>query len=86
MASSRGCGSFQQRIQDVNNIEFRDFVTPWNFFAVFLSDDSVVIKWLQEHGLLLGRKYCTRCDNQDMRLQTHKSSIDGVTWRCNYGQ
>jgi len=53
--------------------------------AVFLSDDSIVIKWLQEHGLLLGRMCCTRCDNWDMHLQTCKSSIDGITWRCNYG-
>jgi len=75
----------RRRHKDVNNIEFRDFVTPLNFFAVFLSDDSIVIKWLQEHGLLLGRMCCMRCDNWDMHLQTRKSSIDGVTWRCNYG-
>lgn len=85
--ASRGCGSYQKRINEVNDIDFRDFVTPWNFFAVFLSDDRVVIKWLQEHGLLLNNMYCIRCNNADlpMRLQTRKSCIDGVTWRCVYG-
>jgi len=81
----RGCGSFQQRINEVNEIEFRDFVTPWNFFAVFPSEDSVVIKWLQECGLLVSCMYCTRCDNHDMRLQKRSSSVDGVSWRCNHG-
>ena len=58
----RGCGSYQKRINEVNDIDFRDFVTPWNFFAVFLIDDRVVIKWLQEHGLLLNNMYCIRCN------------------------
>ena len=83
--ASRGCGSFQWRTNKVNKIEFRDFVTPWNFFAVFLREDSIVIKWLQEGGLQVSRMYCTRCDNHDMRLWKRSSSVDGVSWRCNHG-
>ena len=42
--TSRGCGSFQRHINEVNDIEFCNFVTPWNFLTVFLSEYSVVMK------------------------------------------
>ena len=28
--------------------------------------------------------YCTQCDNRNMHLKKRSSSVDAVTWRCNY--
>ena len=55
MAKNRkthGKGNFNLKIEKVNELEFKDFVNPWSFHALFISCDEVVYAWLREKRLI----------------------------------
>ena len=56
-----GEGNFQLKIQEANEIEFRDFVNPWTFHHLFIGSDETVYSWLRNNGLLANEVTCRTC-------------------------
>ena len=48
----RSGGNYKERLSDMNRIQIRDFYNPWNFYALFLSDESTIQDWCLANGLL----------------------------------
>ena len=38
----RSGGNYKERLSDMKRIQIRDFYNPWNFYALFLSDESTI--------------------------------------------
>ena len=73
-------GAFGQKENNVLNIKFADFINPWNFYNLFLKDDSVVTEWLTKNGLLPNNIVCEKCGS-DCTITNKPSKPDGKVWR-----
>ena len=83
MAKNRkthGKGNFNLKIEKVNELEFKDFVNPWSFHALFISCDEVVYAWLREKGFLASTLTC-HC-GKEAKLNRRNRLKDGFTFRC----
>ena len=72
-------GNFSKRIS-ANDVQFADFVNPWNFYSVFFQTKPAVHQWLFDRGLLRDLVTCPQCD-VPCRLQKRDKRTDGVVWR-----
>ena len=43
--TARTGGGYRHRMDNVEAITVSDFYNPWNFYAVFMKEDSFVVKW-----------------------------------------
>ena len=66
---------------DIPDMYLSDISNPFNRFSLLLSDNAIVIQWLQKVGLLASNVKCDRCD-VDCRLSVRERAIDGFVWRC----
>lgn len=91
MASDSGRksgGNFRLRKQNVEEISVKDLENPWNFYALFSADDSTVLEWLRNNGLLARTVACERVDGGEictgsMSLKSRKERKGGEILRCN---
>lgn len=62
---------------------FDDLLNPWNFYSLFLQDDSVVFLWLRQQGLLAETiPCCNETCNGLCKLSPRKGKRGGFTFRC----
>ena len=66
---------------DIPDMTLSDLNNPFNRFSLLLSDNAILIQWLQQVGLLASNVRCDRCD-VDCRLSIRERAIDGFVWRC----
>ena len=78
-----GEGSYDLIIRDVNKIEFKDFVNPWNFHSLFVSNDETVFAWLRKNGLLANELKC-HC-GKTAKLNRRQRLKDKYSFRCRGG-
>jgi len=64
----------------IPDMSLADINNPFNRFSLLLSDNAIVIQWLQKVGLLAANVKCDRCD-VDCRLSVRDRVIDGFV--CN---
>lgn len=74
-------GNFRLIRKEVSETTFSDFESPWNFYQLFLSKDLIVIRWLQNNGLLITKTSCDLC-GAGVQLGNRGAALDGVVWRC----
>ena len=83
--TARTGGGYRHRMDNVEAITVSDFYNPWNFYAVFMKEDSFVVKWCVCNGLIADEILCTSTGNCDgtMKLSKRSGRITGYTLRCN---
>ena len=77
----RKSGNLVYKKNDIEDIEFEDFINPWSFCNVFMSEEIKLVNWLMNRNLLAEPMKCANCE-QDCRLGNRSKNLDGVTWRC----
>ena len=80
-SSIRKSENFVYKKDDIKEIKFEDFINPWSFPNVLMSEDMKLVKWLMNRNLLAEHMKCANCE-QDYRLGERGKNLDGVTWRC----
>jgi len=60
---------------DIPDMSLADINNPFNRFSLLLSDNAIVIQWLQKVGLLAVNVKCDKCD-VDCRLSVSNRGID----------
>ncbi|XP_060587568.1 uncharacterized protein LOC132743075 [Ruditapes philippinarum] len=85
-------GGFRRRKIDVDDITVSDFYNPWNFYHLFMQEDSFVVKWCIRNGLLPNEIPCiSKVSNQESSSKCHgimkfckmSGRSTGFTLRCN---
>ena len=75
-----GCFSKKKELNDIN---FEDFSNPWNFYSIFLCNETIDwIKWLMNKKLLKDEYFCVKCGNVACKLGLKRDSKDRYVWRC----
>ena len=59
LESRRSGGNYKERLNALEDIETSDFNNPWNFYYLFLSDESTIQNWCTDNGLLARSIKCT---------------------------
>ena len=81
MPKHRDSGNYQKSISNVMDIDFGDWMNPWNFYKLMTSDDAVVYQWLRNNNLLVSELTCLAC-GADCTLRVRSAALDGFAWRC----
>ena len=74
-------GNFRARLEDLELATIQNLHNPWTFHNLFLKENIVVIKWLQNQNLLASTLICPTC-KKCCYLSKRKKAIDGYSWRC----
>ena len=53
-------GNYLYRISPTN-VDFSDFINPWNLYSIFFKSQSEINQWLFEHGLFRNVVVCEAC-------------------------
>ena len=55
---TRSGGNYRERKSTLSELTVKDLVNPWNFYALFGSEDTTVLEWLRENSLLARTLVC----------------------------
>lgn len=73
----RCAGNFRSSQTNLQELTFADLENPWNFFRLFMSNETDVNDWCRRNGLLVSRLPCTS-KKQNGRRSSEGEKCDGI--------